>query len=477
MDGQRYFALFDDALISMRYAWNAAHGMGLVWNVGEYVEGYTNPLMVAIMTVASALFSKQYATLAIQITGIVVLIATARQYAVIARKIGFAPLVGIACALAYYPLAYWALMGMETGLVALLLAAALRLMFDDKHDLLLGFVFGLAYLARPDTIIFAVPILLYRWSLFHNPRALLKTVAVCAAVVLLHSAFRLAYYGQLVPNTYILKIEGIPTLERIRNGIGFLSPLIVTLFPLIILAMAGVKPLGRIGLLFAYIIIIAVVYQIWVGGESWAYWRMIAPVMPLFFLLAVSGAQSLRMSLRRRKFSKRLSTMTAALLLALAVIAPNQPYFSEIIFTPPFTVKEHSELVNMSIALEHLLEPSGSIGVFWAGALPYYSGRYAIDFLGKTDPVIARLPPDLSGAISWNGMNSVPGHNKYDLTYSIQQLMPSYVQSLGYARQDITAWGQQYYEWMCYNDIGGYILIEAAVPGASEGTDCPPPAL
>jgi outer membrane cobalamin receptor len=34
IDGERYFALGDDAMISMRYARNFAHGHGLVWNVG-----------------------------------------------------------------------------------------------------------------------------------------------------------------------------------------------------------------------------------------------------------------------------------------------------------------------------------------------------------------------------------------------------------------------------------------------------------
>ena len=40
VDGRRYFVLVDDAMISMRYAWNLSHGNGLVWNPGEYVEGY-----------------------------------------------------------------------------------------------------------------------------------------------------------------------------------------------------------------------------------------------------------------------------------------------------------------------------------------------------------------------------------------------------------------------------------------------------
>src|SRR5205085_9529171 len=49
IDGHRYFCLFDDEMVSMRYAQNLASGNGLVWNPGEKVEGFTNPLWVLLM--------------------------------------------------------------------------------------------------------------------------------------------------------------------------------------------------------------------------------------------------------------------------------------------------------------------------------------------------------------------------------------------------------------------------------------------
>src|SRR5688572_25768321 len=49
IEGKTWFVLFDDAMISMRYAYNLAHGLGPVWNAGERVEGFTNPLWVGIM--------------------------------------------------------------------------------------------------------------------------------------------------------------------------------------------------------------------------------------------------------------------------------------------------------------------------------------------------------------------------------------------------------------------------------------------
>jgi hypothetical protein len=41
----------DDAFISFRYAYNFAHGKGLVWNDGYRVEGYTNFLWTVLMSI------------------------------------------------------------------------------------------------------------------------------------------------------------------------------------------------------------------------------------------------------------------------------------------------------------------------------------------------------------------------------------------------------------------------------------------
>ena len=40
----------DDALISLRYARNLAEHSQLVWNLGEYAEGYTNLLHILLVT-------------------------------------------------------------------------------------------------------------------------------------------------------------------------------------------------------------------------------------------------------------------------------------------------------------------------------------------------------------------------------------------------------------------------------------------
>jgi arabinofuranosyltransferase len=55
-----YLKLVDDAYISFRYAHNLVEGEGLVFNPGEYVEGYTNLLWTLLMTVPEVLGLSTY---------------------------------------------------------------------------------------------------------------------------------------------------------------------------------------------------------------------------------------------------------------------------------------------------------------------------------------------------------------------------------------------------------------------------------
>jgi hypothetical protein len=93
--------------------------------------------------------------------------------------------------------------------------------------------------------------------------------------------------------------------------------------------------------------------------------------------------------------------------------------------------------INTAIYLNGVLGPRASVGVFFAGTVPYYTGFNAVDFLGKGDAYIARLPPDRTGVISARGMRNIPGHDKYDLTYSILHKRPTYIADFRWGRQDL----------------------------------------
>ncbi len=129
-----------------------------------------------VMSLPTFLFDKSGAVLAIQVLGIVLMLANAYLIMLIADHLfsgeigqhgGLFRALAFLCALSYYPLVYWTLMGMETGLLAVLLSlsvlSALRYVRDRKpaRGLLLSASLGLAFLTRPDAVVFAVPVFAY----------------------------------------------------------------------------------------------------------------------------------------------------------------------------------------------------------------------------------------------------------------------------------------------------------------------------
>ncbi len=470
-DGRVYFNLFDDAMISMRYAWNFAHGGVLAWNVGERVEGYTNLLMTLWMAAAAFFFEKRYAVLAVQLSGIFFMLGAAffamKMYETKSGRGVFAVLT-FALVLLYYPLNFWALMGMETGLLAFLLGAGVyaSLLYDQTRApqrlWQTALAFGLAHLARNESILFAALAFL-----FLLPSALrdkkdfqrfLLAGALYSLFVAAQLGFRYFYYGALVPNTYVLKLVGMTLAQRLQNGLGFIQPYLRESAAVILLALGGVlrNPSRPKTYLFGFWLV-AVLYQIYVGGDSWNYWRIMAPVTPFMFVIATDAARALFG--RRESSALRAGAFLVPLLCLLVADWRFLPEMS--LRARPYQNNYARAHVEMAIALNELTDEQATIGVFWGGTLPYYLDRYAIDFLGKSDQYIASLPPDLSGQSAGFGMNSIPGHNKHDLNYSIKTLLPDFVEEFDYGTEKLSGWAQTRYVRVKYGEAKLYLLKDS----------------
>ena len=475
IDGERHFSLFDDAMISMRYAWNLSHGLGLVWNPGERVEGFTNMLLVLYMSLFTGILSKGGAVLAVQVSGIVFMLSTA----FFTMKIGGLLLARTGrdgagsldwlfflAGLLYYPLSYWSLMGMDTGLLtALLLAAvwvALRADDDVRFVPALPLLLGLAFWTRPDAAVPGAIIMGYRLLRLRRAsasawkRTLLREICIIALFAASITLFRLVYYGSPLPNTYTLKMTGFPLYHRLISGWGFLKLYLVDAWPVLVLIGAAVayRPHRRAVLLLV-LILASLFYQVYVGGDPWIYWRMMAPYMPLVFVLLVGVAFEIRGSLARfgRIASLALVVVASALCLGGALLL-NWDFRREATFElPPYNTEFNHAAVSAALAIEAVTTEDASVGVVWAGGLPYYSGRKAIDFLGRTDANVASLQADCSGTIAWRGMKSVPGHNKYDLEYSIVELKPTYVQRAKWGKDNVLPFLKREYKAGWYKGV------------------------
>lgn len=449
----RTFCLFDDALISMRYAHNLAAGDGLVWNPGEYVEGYTNPLQVLLMAGCTLLASWVSPTLLVQLLGLGCLLVGGYALARVAQHLvpgqPFAPCCGWAAMAAYYPLHYWALTGMETGavfaLVCLLCWVAL-LMREGQVQLwpLAGLMaFGL-YLARPDAVLLAaLPLLLV--GLAHK-KALLGACLMLFVGVAAHLVWRQAYYGEWLPNTYTLKVEGHPLAYRLANGLGFVGIWAETMPLLALGALVGLWYWrSSSAWILSGMLPLSAAYQVYAGGDPWPYWRIMAPAVPLcgtFFLLGLAHVSPMV----RRKYGPAVSWTVGAMVVLLTWSQLNSGFRKEILgLERPYTADRNEENLRIARHLTAHLPPDASVGLFYAG-MAYWTPLRAVDFLGKCDKRIAHQAPHLPPFQPYrfrshafvNGMHYIPGHNKYDLNYTVSHYRPEYVERVQWFEDKVT---------------------------------------
>ena len=287
--GRTFFTLFDDAMISMRYARNLVDGHGLVWNPGQYVEGYSNFLWTLWMAVVHELPVPERATsLGVMVSEAVLLLLGVVVVGRIARLVAprsplVAPIAMLLTGL-YYPLAFWALRGMEVGLASLLvsLAALLTLELCERWSArkcwALAGVLAAAVLTRDDLVVPAAIVLGFLvWQVRADRRN--RTLAIVGGSVALavggHELFRVVYYGDALPNTYYLKLSGISLGTRLHRGVESLaSALAYDLYAPVILAAAGLVLRWRSGArraygLLAVLFVAQCAYSVYVGGDAW----------------------------------------------------------------------------------------------------------------------------------------------------------------------------------------------------------------
>jgi hypothetical protein len=447
--GALHFTLFDDAMVSMRYARNLADGHGLVWNAGgERVEGYTNPLWTVWMAFLHLLpVSEAMLPLLVMLTSMVLLLV---NLYVVYRVASSLELSRIACLAAvvltagFYPLSYWALRGMEVGALALLIDLAVLIVlrlrvrpFETRDVVMLCVVIGFALTVRIDALLPCVLIAGFAWWFSRRGRVLLATAATIAGVTLAMTLARIAYYGDPLPNTYYLKATGVSMQQRLEAGTDGLRNLLPgasatsTLLLVAVFAVVALWPRARqldgARVLLATIVLGQIVYSVYVGGDAWENMgyanRYVTVAAPLLFVLAAGGLERFVGYLRARVDNppKHLAVVATGAVTLILLISVNGG---------PFRIWMHrnAELATadafgaeLGICERSATDDDAVIAVYLAGNGPYYSHRTSIDMLGKSDAYIAHLSVPTTAKYR-------PGHNKSDAEYSIKKLQPAVVE-------------------------------------------------
>jgi hypothetical protein len=441
VQGQRFFTLVDDAMISMRYAQHLAQGHGLVWNLGQPpVEGFTNLGWVLVMALVHLFpFSPALISLAVMLIAAAILLANVVVIFQIVASLDpsarFAPLIAATVTAFYFPFVFWTLRGLEVGALMLTLSLATLLTLRSLRStpkpvpvFWLTLSLGVALLIRMDALIACGFLLLYLAS--KQPKTALIPAAVTLSVFAVLLLFQKFYFGDFLPNTYYLKVNGVTAWERIRVGLlalnnfaarDFLMPLFV-----VGIGLALYKNLRtRETLLLLALFIAQIGYSVWVGGDYAedlvaSANRFIAQGMPaLFILFALVMDRFIQSASPLSPWERAGVRAFFAVLIGLGVILviSSQPWTNWVISNAPM-LRTDIQRVKLGLHIKDYTNPSAVIAVHAAGQIPYFSERITIDLLGKSDPVIAKGPPAADFA---------PGHNKWNYNYSILQLRPDLV--------------------------------------------------
>jgi arabinofuranosyltransferase len=443
----------DDSYITSRYVKNFTEGHGLVFNIGERVEGYTCFLWVLLLSLFKTLgfnFISFSQTSGI-IFSLLALYFTFRISTDIFKKEGTALYISIfslgavVMTMANGAFAYWSVSGMETGMFGFLVTLGIYLYLKEIKQGGSGFnyssiIFLLASLTRPEGVLIFSVTVLHKIiisvqakkenkisGLISKDNIIWISAYVIPAVI--YMIWRYSYYGYLLPNTFYAKTGGL--IENLKSGLNYFVDF-ATVYGLygllLIVPFFTVRNKERFNL-YLYLLMVFYIfclYVIFVGGDVLRPARFFVPLMPVFYILVQEGIAAL-LGMFEKKNSFTLSSSFGTIIILMIAYITYKPQFDQI--------KDYSRLENglvdkMRLSgqwLKNKQSVSGknlTVAATTIGAISYFSEVTLIDMLGLTDAEVAHNPqpiPEISAnsEIGWKERN-------YNVNYILSR-KPDYI--------------------------------------------------
>lgn len=401
--------LEDDPLISLRYSERLLEGKGLTWTDGERVEGYSNLSQVLIVAALGATGMDLIDALRVFTIGS--MIAAFVMIMLFARRLGAGWLgatLGLVLLGTTAPIAIWTIAGLEQPFVLACLCAALWFLsefeaggFNDfRWARRTGLSLALLVWTRPDSPLFVVlfalglVVLLGRTHLWALPRALRWVVGVPLSAWMAQLAFRLAYYGDWVPNTahvkaHVTEVRMRDGFEYLRNGFQTNALLTGAMVVAMLVALAH-RATRRWTILLVGLGIVWTTYVGVIGGDHFPGWRHLVPVWGLAAMVVALGFAALGRWRRLKWFGPVLVVGTLSMV--------------------PWSLdRQWQRLENNVVRIARWQWEGQAVGRLFgtafvreqplyaitaAGCLPYFSKLPSLDMLGLNDKHIARQPAD-----------------------------------------------------------------------------------
>ncbi len=433
----------DDANIFFTYAKHLADGDGLVWTVGgARVEGYSSTLWVLLGAVASKLgLPPERALLALG----VILVAAALTLLILELErqrggraaISFAGAAVLAWALLVPGYVVWCCLAlMDTGLWSALIIAATVCVAaearseqaDPRRRSTLAALIVAMLLARPEgmlwaplfALLYAGLLLLKGTSPAASAKSLMVLVATYVVTLAALTAFRLAYFGYPLPNTYYAKVS--PSLGyNLSVGLRYLTDFLRS-NPVVPIALAAAvwgvvrvavgaighsgpqqRPAGPDLALAAVsaVVLAGLVVPVLTGGDHFPLFRFYQPIWPLLILppLAALAALAQRAAVAGR-LRGRPHPALAFLLLATVFTLANSVSWAELVVNPvqiDFRLATYGRAKGAVLNRAFAPGPLPSVAVITTGGIGYtYDGR-VVDLMGLNLVEMAHEPGKREG--------------------------------------------------------------------------------
>jgi len=410
----------EDAFIYYRYAWNWAHGHGLVFNTGDPVEGFSGPIwmmVLALLARAGLDLPRTVPALGI-LCGAATLVATwlLARAAGLSRFGRLAPVVALALSA---PFVVWSRSGLETPFYSLAIVVACAAYLATEYPLAAGlqgpvrrwvrWVAMLAPLAvtlgRPEGMLLVGLLVADRLTDGRDNgrdyRGALRYALPTAIGYGGYLVWRFLTFHRLVPNT---SVKLYPLLID-RSGGQFLGYVLYLgalplLLPLLALLRSGERRAERrrLILLLAVPALLSVAFNFLSGGDYRPGFRYFIPTLPVLLVAVWCGYELLAAGRAKAGRSVLLALLLVGPLLALRENPPRIAGWRQEVFDrwlDPFSDTSHWG-IQSALWMDAHIPPKSVVAFGQMGRIPYYLASRGhevtfIDTLGLVDRQVAEV--------------------------------------------------------------------------------------
>jgi len=301
-----WVAVIDDAYITFRYSDHFIHGQGLVYNLGERVEGFTNFTWMALLGVVIGLggdpmFWAKALGFACSLGAMLGVVHFGSLFSRRRDPWNWMAAVPLAASAHF---AHWSMMGLETQLQVVLLVWTFARFYQEIHDQrawnLSPVLAALAAMTRIESLYYMTPLAAY--SLVQVARGrldwrkFLRWGLWAAAIFVPYFVWKYTYFGDIAPNTYYAKKVYTDTHDRgiahilywyLAQGDALRNLWLVPL----LLVLLWPRP---VGILILGPLVLNVFYVYYVNGDwmpNLRFLQVAAPFMGLLLLLGIRWVQ------------------------------------------------------------------------------------------------------------------------------------------------------------------------------------------